>query len=98
MPQSIPELDLHHYRPSQPHFIQQEIEQKIDKFLSPYLRSHKITLVRIVVGRGLNSNRLIKGLNPLRYYTQNYLDRLGLEYKSGGYFDGQDGVLIVNLD
>lgn len=94
----IPELDLHKYRPTDPHFIQSEIESQIDRFMQPYLRhTKKYSQIRIVVGKGHNSKRLINGKNPLRYYTEKYLEQLGFNYRSAGYFDGQEGVIIVSL-
>lgn len=94
---TIPELDLHKYRPSDPLFIQADIENLLDKFLTPFLIKTKALEVRIVVGKGLRSSRSINGKNPLRFYVENYLNGLGLNYKDAGYYDGQEGVIIVSF-
>lgn len=62
--------------------LQDEVELELDRFLTPFLTSkssnRKIT---IVVGRGLNSTRLIEGKNPLRFYTEQYLQKLGMNWR-----------------
>lgn len=94
---NIPELDLHKYRPQDPLFIQSDIENLLDRFLTPFLVKPKADTLRIIVGKGLRSTRLIAGKNPLRHYVENYLNGLGLNYKDAGYYDGQEGVIIVYL-
>jgi len=94
---SIPELDLHKYRPSDPLFIQADIENLLDKFLTPFLVKPKAAQVRIVVGKGLRSKRSIAGKNPLRFYVENYLNGLGLQYADAGYYDGQEGAIVVSF-
>ena len=94
---TIPELDLHHYKPKEPLFIQADIENLLDNFLTPFLVKPKIHQLRIVVGKGLRSKRSISGKNPLRFYVESYLNILGLAYKDAGLYDGQEGVIIVCL-
>jgi Smr domain len=76
--------------------IQQEVEVLLDRFLLPYMNKKNITL-RIVVGKGINSNTNINGKNPLRFYTEQYLKSLGFNYRNGSYNEGQEGVIIVEL-
>jgi hypothetical protein len=93
----IPELDLHKYRPSDPLFIEKDIMNLLDRFLTPFLVKPKGIELRIVVGKGLRSSRSIQGKNPLRFYVENYLNQLGLNYRDAGYHDGQEGVIVVSL-
>lgn len=62
--------------------LQNEVELILDKFLRSFLLSNKAKPnLFIIVGRGLNSTTFIKGKNPLRFYTENYLDKVGLVWK-----------------
>jgi hypothetical protein len=88
-------LDLHNFKPIDYGLLEIELEFKLDSFLRPLLNL-KSCKIEIVVGKGLNSKRFINGKNPLRFYTEKYLQKLNLDYKEGGYFEGQDGVLIVH--
>jgi hypothetical protein len=95
---NIPTLDLHNVRFSGYFDMHSEITLMLDRFLSPFLlQNHRGIEVRVVVGRGLNSKNLIQGKNPMRYYTEEYLNQLGLRWRNGGYFDGQDGVIVVSV-
>jgi hypothetical protein len=72
-----------------------QVEGILDAFITPYLLKNKNQKLRLIVGKGLNSKQYIAGKNPLRYYTENYLDKLNLNYQNGGYEDGQEGVILV---
>lgn len=88
--------------------LKESVELKLDKFIRPFLfrqngnfnnNVHGNTKMelKIIVGKGNNSAHFIDGKNPLRYFVENYLEKLGLNWKNAGYFDGQEGVILVNL-
>ncbi len=76
---NIPTLDLHDYHFGNYTIFETELNNVLDKFLAPHLNKPNFQ-VKIIVGRGLNSTRFINKKNPLRYYTEQYLDQLKLEY------------------
>jgi hypothetical protein len=76
--------------------IQNSIEVILDGFLVSFLNKKNLNL-SIIVGKGVNSKNLIKGKNILRFYTENYLNILGLSWRNGNYFEGQEGVIIVEF-
>ena len=90
----IPELNLRAKSFVGGESLQQEVEGYLDRFLRPHLYRDRAQL-RIVVGKGINSNTRIDGVNPLRYYVETYLRRLGLPYRNGQLWEGQEGVIIV---
>lgn len=71
-----------------------EVELSLDNFLRPYLHRNQVRL-RIVVGKGTRSQVLIAGKNPLRHYTELYLQKMNLPFREGREWEGQAGVLIV---
>jgi hypothetical protein len=90
-------LDLHTLR-QQPFLTMQEVvESHLDHAISPLLRRKTSITLHLIVGRGLNSTRLICGVHPLRYYTESYLKKLGISYKIGDVSLGQDGVIVAQL-
>jgi hypothetical protein len=90
-------LNLRQIRFQHLNMIEQEIFSKLDEFVYPFLKTKKPMELKIIVGKGMNSRNFIKGKNPLRHYTETYLNKLGLSYRDGGYFDGQEGVIVVSL-
>jgi hypothetical protein len=63
--------------------LQNEVEMILDKFLRAFLLSkHSKPILFIIVGRGLNSKTFINDKHPLRFYTENYLDKVGLFWKN----------------
>lgn len=74
--------------------LQSEIEVILDQFLAPCLNRSRFC-VTIIVGKGANSKRFINGKNPLRYYTEQYLKKLGLPFRNGQFHEGQEGVIVV---
>lgn len=76
--------------------LQNEVELILDKFLRSFLLSNKAkTNLCIIVGRGLNSTTFIKGKNPLRFYTENYLDKVGIVWKNNLL---NSGIIEVYLE
>lgn len=94
--QTPPTLDLHNFQASDWQFFESELFQKLDEFIYQHSRS-KINKVAIVVGKGLSSRRLIEGKNPLRYYTEQYLNQTALEWTNADHFSGGSGVIWVWL-
>jgi hypothetical protein len=60
--------------------IESQIHTKIQKFLLVHLQK-KTFMAKIIVGKGLNSQNFIQGKNPLRFYTENYLAQLNINFK-----------------
>lgn len=90
-------LDLHTLR-QRPFLTMQEIvESHLDHAIAPLLRRKKPITLHIIVGRGLNSTRLISGTHPLRYYTESYLKKLRISYKIADAWTAQDGVIVAKL-
>ena len=90
--QTIPTIDLHSlsFKDSlDPSLL---IYPILDKFLAPFLLK-SFTEVIVIVGRGLNSKRHIKGQPILRYYTCEYLKTLGLSY----VYDPEKGLIKISL-
>jgi hypothetical protein len=86
-----PVLDLHHLRTYNGETIEEAVERILDDFLLPYLLK-KTADITIIVGKGLGSKKFINGKNYLRYYTENYLQKIGCSWTSNdiyGQFDGQ---------
>ena len=78
--------------------LQNQVELILDKFISKFLVSNRQNLqIKIIVGKGLSSKKLIKGKNPLRFYTETYLNNMGLSYSSAPEFDGGSGVILVEV-
>jgi hypothetical protein len=77
-------------------FMRSEIEQALDKFLLPFLRSNKNQKVEIIVGRGLNSNFFIEGKHSSLYYTEIYLNKLGLDWRISALNPGMIEVWFSN--
>jgi hypothetical protein len=83
------ELNLRGIRFNDLSDLQNEVELILDKFLRPYLKSNNHNKrLTIVVGRGLNSSTFIDNKNPLRFYTENYLNMLGMEWKNNSLNQG----------
>jgi len=94
-------LDLHSVYHSHPFDLQKEIELRVEKFLQPYLYSkgnsnnHHSIQLEIIVGRGLHSKITIEGQHPIRFYTQQYLQKMGYTVRTNPY---NEGVLIFFTD
>lgn len=79
--------------------IEEVVWRRLDTFIYPYLILKKADYIdlRIIVGKGLSSRNSIEGKNPVRYYTEKYLEQLQIEWRDGGYFEGQEGVIVVRF-
>jgi hypothetical protein len=77
----ILELDLHHLNFTNVSSVENSIELVMDKFLSPHLESLDKTekTIVIIVGKGNNTpkDKMVKGVPALRYFTLEYLKKLG---------------------
>ncbi len=94
-------LDLHNFR-SEYHFFEKELEERIDKFLTPFLNQsyngRTNFRVKIIVGKGLNSKTFIENKNPIKFFTEKYLNKLGLDWKYEGLADfGNEGVILIDF-
>ncbi len=90
-------LDLHNFRASGWQFFENELFQKIDNFVYHSQQSGQ-KKVEIVVGRGINSKNQIEGKNPLRFYTEKYLQQAGLTWQAGVELNRNSGTIVVWLD
>lgn len=90
------ELNLRSHQFHNRSHLQQEVEHIIDNFVGRFLHQRNIML-RIIVGKGVNSKNFINGKNPLRYYTEQYLNSLNVPWRNGQHWEGQEGVIIVEL-
>jgi hypothetical protein len=86
-------LDLHNFKPNG-FSVQKDLEEILDRFFSPLMPLESCR-IELIVGKGINSKRFINKKNPLRYYTEIYLQKLNLNFREGGFLNGQDGVIIV---
>ena len=86
------EIDLHNLELQNGQTPAEAVEYKLDQFLTPLLLK-KLIIVRIVVGKGLTSSRVINGKNPLRHYTENYLIKLGIAWTDASEINGGYGVV-----
>lgn len=107
--QKTMEVNLRHQ--SSGYDLQRNIESRLDSVFYPILqktvKKYPATKksnyeyigiqVRLIVGKGLNSRTHINGKHPVRFYTEQYLTKLGLSWREADYWSGQEGVLLVDL-
>ncbi len=72
-----------------------QVEAILDAFVTPHLVRNKGQKLYLIVGKGTNSRKFINGKNPLRFYTESYLEKLNLRFQNGGCGEGQEGVILV---
>jgi hypothetical protein len=73
---------------------QGDVEIILDTFLYPLMKS-KVQSAEIIVGKGTRSTTFFEGKNPLRYYTENYLVSLNLEWRDVGSDGFLNGIILV---
>ncbi len=83
-------LNLHQTYFDGESFVEEELEEVLDSFIAPFLITHDEEELLIITGKGIHSKHFIDGKNPLRYYTEKYLDSVGIPWqyedeKHGGY-------------
>jgi hypothetical protein len=85
-------LDLHNLEIDSVNTTENIVTSKLDNFLTPFLYKTGIH-VHIIVGRGLNTdkNSLINGIPPLRYYTNNYLNKIAIKSN----YDNEKGTFNI---
>jgi hypothetical protein len=87
-------LDLHSLKRIPGESVEQAVYRYVDKFMTPFLNQKTID-VSIVVGKGIRSSRFINGKNPLRYYVETYLTKIGCSWTCGDFMSGQEGVIRI---
>jgi hypothetical protein len=93
-------LDLHRLWFESESFVQEEVELELDRFVTPFLRvkpGRSSIRLTIVVGKGIHSHHFIEGKNPLRYYTEIYLQEVGLAWKNADNFHGGQGAIVITI-
>jgi DNA-nicking Smr family endonuclease len=87
-------LDLHCLKKLAGETPEEAVSRTLDKFMLNYIL-RKTAKITIVVGKGMGSKNYINGKNPLRHYTEMYLEKAGCPWRDGDYSNGQEGVIIV---
>jgi DNA-nicking Smr family endonuclease len=90
-------LNLHQLYFEGESFVEEEIEEIVDNFMSPYLMSQGGEELRIITGKGIHSKHFINGKNPLRYYTEKYLDKIGFAWKYADERHGGCGAIVIQV-
>lgn len=90
-------LNLHQLYFEGESFVEEEVEEVVDNFVSPYLLSQNREELMIITGKGIHSKHFIEGKNPLRYYTENYLDKIGFTWKYADAKHGSYGAILVQV-
>ena len=88
-------LNLHQMYFEGESFVQEELEEALDSFVTPYLTDNRTDQVLIITGKGIHSKHFIEGKNPLRYYTEKYLDEIGAEWIHTDEMHGGVGAIIA---
>lgn len=94
-----PLLNLHELHFEAEFVVQEEVEELVDNFVTPYLtrKSANPLTLKIIVGKGLHSHHFIDGKNPLRYYTEEYLNATNLNFRNAPEHEGGRGVILVDV-
>ena len=90
-------LNLHELYFEGESFVQEELEEVLDRFVSPYLISETKENLLIITGKGIHSRHFIDGKNPLRYYTEIYLDKVGVDWSYEDERHGGKGAIWVKM-
>lgn len=69
----------------------------LDEAFHPHLQSKTTMRFRIIVGKGLSSNRLLEDKNPVRYWAESYLNELGLSWFTPPEHEGGSGVMCIDI-
>jgi DNA-nicking Smr family endonuclease len=88
-------LNLHNLYFEGESWVEEELEEVLDAFVSPFLLEK--TELLIITGKGIHSKHFIEGKNPLRYYTEKYLDQVGLQWQYEDEKHGGVGAILVKL-
>jgi hypothetical protein len=86
-------LNLHEIYFQGGSFIQEELEEVLDDFVAPFLL--KPTKLLIITGKGIHSKHFINGKNPLRYYTEKYLEKVGVSWQYADEHHGSYGAIVA---
>ena len=97
MIKQIATLDLHQLYFESEIFVQEELEQVLDSFVTPFLVDQTTQTVLIVTGKGIHSRHFINGKNPLRYYTEQYLNNVKLSWQYQAQAHGGKGAILVEV-
>jgi hypothetical protein len=87
-------LDLHELNFFPKETPKEAVNRELDRFFTKWLMVKSVNLT-IIVGKGLGSKKLINGKNPLRFYTEEYLNLLQIEWRNEKDWFGQEGVIKV---
>ena len=97
-------IDLHNLNGVGQTVDEHDVWNAIENFLGKMRQKHAQKLKKgfkiklgIVVGKGVRSKNKINGKNPLRFYTEQYLNHCSFEWRNGRFGEGEDGVIVVEL-
>jgi hypothetical protein len=72
--------------------------QKMAQKFSLKLKKGFVVKLGVIVGKGTRSKNTINGKNPLRAFTEEYLNQVGYNWRNGRFGEGEDGVIVVEFD
>jgi len=97
-------VDLHDLNGPSKSIDQSDVWNALDSFLSKVKNKHAQKLKKgfvinlgIVVGKGVRTKNWINGKNPLRHYTEEYLNHCGYSWRSGRQGEGEEGIIVVEF-
>jgi hypothetical protein len=97
-------VDLHDINGRGNPISEQDVWNVLDNFMHTMEHKHSMKLkkgfsikVGVIVGKGVRSKNWINGKNPLRAYTEEYLNHCNLNWRNGRYGEGEEGVIVVEL-
>jgi Smr domain len=90
-------LNLHELYFEGESFVQEELEEILDGFVSPFLMDKSNPRLLIITGKGIHSRHFINSKNPLRYYTEIYLDKIQVPWRHTDTEHGGVGAIVVEL-
>lgn len=88
-------LNLHNLYFEGESFVEEELEEVLDNFISPYLINSEHCELLIISGKGIHSRHFIEGKNPLRYYTERYLAKIGVSWNYEDEKHGGIGAIVA---
>lgn len=90
-------LNLHDIYFDGEEFVQEELEEILDGFVTPFLLDTVSQKLLIITGKGIHSKHFINSKNPLRYYTEIYLDKIQVNWHHTDSEHGGVGAIVVEL-
>ncbi len=90
-------LNLHQMYFEGESFVQEDLEEVLDFFVTPFLLDPTPDELLIITGKGIHSKHFINGKNPLRYYTELYLNEVGIDWQYEDEKHGGIGAIVARV-